>query len=84
MITATKRSEGDDSRPSELATELQSWLDLFSELAEAAEEAGFTSVVTIAGYDPITGQSQMGYGYNGDTYAALGAAVTTVRMLEGE
>lgn len=83
MITTTKRGEGDDSRPSAMGTEMDSWMDLFQELAEAAEEAGFTTVFMMTGYDPISGQSQMAHGYNGDTYAALGAAITTAEWLKG-
>lgn len=82
-MRSTLEKGKDDERPSVLEDELQSWMDLFQELADAAMEAGFTTIVTITGYDPISGDSRMGYGYTGDTYAALGATLTTVDLIKG-
>ena len=82
-LTLTAETDEEDNHPSNLEDELNGWVGKLKAVAEEAEGAGFTTVIVVAGYDPISGNSLMGYGYSGDIYAAVGAAQTAADLIKG-
>lgn len=79
----TTQTDEQDNRPSDLEADLNGWLSKMEEVSSAAALEGFTTVIVITGYDPIADRSLMGYGYSGDTYAALGAVQTAADLIKG-
>lgn len=79
----TTAHDEQDNRPSDLEADLNRWLDQLKEVAAAAQLEGFTTILVISGYDPIEDKSLMAYGYNGDTYAAVGAVQTAADLIKG-
>jgi hypothetical protein len=72
MGTMMGTNTRDANSRSPIEEEMDEWLKAFDFMAEAAQEAGFTTVVLMAGHDPLCGEDWGKSIRKGGYYAALG------------